>query len=184
MHAFGLRGVDEDLELRARRGQPIELGGLELEGEALLGLARLLVALEPVGAQHRPDHIEEAAKDAVLVEAVHGVDRGADLADQRFGLRGVRVLGIEARAEQPDQEARDVGVRHQRLLHVCVAEGGAGLAEVSRHRSQHRNLTPREVGAQDEAVVTVVLEVAVPDADEGVLEGLAHVVAVELPALG
>ena len=49
---------------------------------------------------------------------------------------------FEAGLEEFHQQPRDRRMRHQGLLHVLVAERGAGLAQVARHRPQHRDLAP------------------------------------------
>ena len=82
--------------------------------------------------------------------------------------------GIEVVAEELDEEARDGGMARQRLLDVGLAEGHADLAEVLGVGAQDDHLVPFELGAEDQAIEAVVLGLAVPDADERVLELLLH----------
>ena len=98
-------------------------------------------------------------------------------------LLGVLAIGaprVEARLEQRDHQARDLRVRHQRLLHVPVAERDARLAQVLADRPQHGDLAPGECGAEDEAVVAVVLHLAAPGAHERVLEAVADAAGIEI----
>ena len=74
VHALDPRRVHEDLEARPRRGHTRHLRRVDLEREE-----RALA--EPVGAQRRHDHREEAAQDAVGVQPGDGVDAGAHVGD-------------------------------------------------------------------------------------------------------
>ena len=180
VHALGPRRVDEDLEARARLRDERDAGRVQLERQARL-CPSVGVGLEVVGAQHRAHDRQEVAQDAVLVEALDGVDALLELARDR--LRSVvvtRARGVEAGVEQLDERARDVGVGEQRLLHVAVAERGAGLAQVPGDRTQDGDVAPAQAGAQHQPVETVVLHVAVPDAGERLLEALADLVGVDL----
>ena len=183
VHALGARRVDEDLEARARQRQPGQLLRVELERQ--VGLARAVgVALEEVGAQHRPHDVEEAAQDAVLVEALDRVDLLLDRRAEPLGrARGRPPRGRSARAPGRPAAAPPAG-GDERLLHVAVAERRAGLAQVAADRAQHGGLAPGQPGAQDQAVVAVALGVAAPGADEGVLEGVPDAVGLELVVAG
>ena len=135
MHALRPGGVDEDLEHRPREGKVGDAGGIELEGEVRLRFA-VLAGLEVVRPQHRPDHAQERAQDPVLVEARDAVEAVLDLGDHRVHL-GVerRVAGrLEAKPEELDETAREFRVGGQRLLHIGLAEGAAGLPQVFRDR--------------------------------------------------
>ena len=174
MDALGAWRVDEDLERGPRVREPAELGGVELERDVRLGLGAVVAPLEEVGPQHRAHHGEEAPQDLVLVEALDRVDRLLDAADDRLRGRIVRLVRVEAGAEQVDQHRGDVRVGDEHLLDVAVAEGRAGLAQIARDPAQHRHLAPGQAGAQDEPVVAVVLDLAAPGPDEGLAETLAH----------
>ena len=181
MHGLDARGVDEDLEHRARLGQIRDQVGIELQRQVRLGLAGR-VGLEVVRAQDGADDAEEPAQDPVLVEALDRVDRALELALQRARLR-VGILGprrIEPHPEQLHEPARDVGVREERILLVRLAEGAARLAQVLGDRAQDRDLARGEPGRDHEPVEAVVLGLAAPGAREGVLERLTHVVGVQL----
>jgi hypothetical protein len=130
------RRVDEDLAVRARRRDHGDLRRVELERQVRLGPA-VGVALEEVRAQHPAHHGQEGPQDAVLVQAPHGLDGGLDVLLERLGGRRPRLAaggaGIQARAEERDEQRRDGGMRHERLLHVAQAEVDAGLAQVAPH---------------------------------------------------
>src|SRR5207244_4988280 len=132
--------------------------------------------LEVVRPQHRPDHAQERAQDAVFVEAGDAVEPGFDLADDRVRLGVARLVArwLEAQLEELDEPAREAGVRSERLLHVGLAEGAAGLPQVLRDRAQERDLAPVQLRAEHEAVEGVVLDGAAPGLPESVLEELAR----------
>ena len=104
----------------------------------------VLAALDDIGAQRRVDQVEAAPQDAVLVAARHIVERmldgGARLAGAPVGLAAPR--RVEARAEKPDELDRDFRIAGQRLLHIGLAEGGAGLAQIFRIGADDRDVPP------------------------------------------
>ena len=176
--------VDEDLEERPRLGQIRDQVGVELQRQVRLGLPAL-VGLEVVRAQDGAHDAEEAAQDPVLVQARDAVDRRRELAGERARLR-VRVLEadrVEPEPEELDEPAGDGRVRVEGVLHVGLAEGASGLAEVLRDRAQHGDLPRRQAAREHEPVEAVVLRLVAPDPGEGVLERLAHVVGLELRPL-
>ena len=77
VHCLDARRVDPDLEHRPRLGQARHALRIELERDVRF-------RHEKIGASGRLDHGEEAAQDAVLVEVLHRVERGGDLACQRL----------------------------------------------------------------------------------------------------
>ena len=184
MHALHPRGVDEDLVHRTRLGQLGDPGRIELEGDAGLHV-RALVALVEIGAQRRAHQPEETAQDTVLVQVRHRIEAGADLVDEgpavRLPVPGRR--GVETGAEEPGQCTRDGGIAGERRLHVLLAEGGPGLAQVLAVGAQHRDLAPAHSRAQHQAVEAVVLRVSLPDALERFLELLPDPVDVEIERL-
>src|SRR5581483_8012833 len=68
MHALHARRIDIDLAKWAREREEIDLAARQLHREIRLGRA-VRLALEVVGAQRLLDETQEAAQDAVLVEA-------------------------------------------------------------------------------------------------------------------
>ena len=85
-----------------------DLAALELDGDQRLGLA-VLVGLEEIGAQRRLHRVDEAAQDAVLVQAF---DRLQGVFDARGDLLllGVALLaGVGARIEAGMKQLDDVG---------------------------------------------------------------------------
>ena len=94
VHSLDPRRVDEDLEQRPRQRQDRDLRRVELDRQVGVGLPSAVV-LEGVGADDRADHRQEAAQDAVLVEAGDGVERLFDLG--RDPLGGVAVVARRGR---------------------------------------------------------------------------------------
>ena len=208
--AFHLRRVDEDLEHRPRQRQLADLLRVELEGEVGLapcsgarfgrrgaggraagGRSGRRYTLPVVRAQRGLDQRDVQPQDAVLVRIAHVfqrvLDLGADvhrrhLPAARFG--GVAEGGIESRGEQLDELPRDRRVVGQRLLDVRVAQGHADLADVLAVGAQHDHLVPLQLRAEDQAIEAVVLRLAVPDADERLLELLLDRAEVVLHAIG
>ncbi len=72
VHAFHARAVNEDFAIRTRLGQIRHPRRIQFEADAVWVLA-VLVGLVIVGAQGRIDHIDEAAQDAVFVQAGHAI---------------------------------------------------------------------------------------------------------------
>ena len=182
VHALDARRVHEDLEARPRQRDDRDARRVELERDVRL---RPPVGgrLEEVRPQHRADDGVEAAQDAILVEARDGVDRLLDLGRARSRrLVAALLRRVEAGAEQGDQLGGDAGVGDQRALHVAVAERDPRLAHVAGDRAQQRHLARVEAGADDQRVESVLLDVAVPDAREAVVEPLADPVRVDVGA--
>ena len=134
--------------------------------------------LEGVGADDRADHRQEAAQDAVLVEARDGVERLFDLGRDPLGGVAVVAVGVQAGLEKLDQEPRDVGVCDHRALDVGVREAEPALAQVLGHRANDRDLPAGQGGGQDQAVEPVILELASPHADERVVQQVADALGV------
>ncbi len=185
VHRLGPRRVDEHLEHRPRLGQIGDQVRVELERQVRLRVP-VGVGLEVVRPQDGADDAQVAAQDPVLVEARDLVDRGLDLPVERVRLRvGVdEPRRVEAQTEELDEPARDQRMRGQGVLHVGLAEGAAGLAQVLRDRPEDRDLAGGQLRGEDEAVEAVVLGLAAPRARERVLERLAYTVGLELRALG
>ncbi len=188
MHAFDARRVDEYLELRHRPRQFGNRLGVELEAEVGLALPGR-VGLVEVGAQGRPDQVQVAPQDAVLVEHRDVVQRRQDRLLQAL-LLVLEVVGgqlareVETHLEQPHQFAGDVGVVEQRAGDVAEVEAQADLLEVARVGTQQRDVAPGQAGGQHQAVEAVVLGVALDDVDEGVLQRLVELLDVDVQPLG
>ena len=131
------------------------------------------VGAEEVGAQRRTHDAQEATEDQVTVEALDGVDGLLDAALQLGRALGIGARRVEAGAKQLEQQGGHVGMRGQHVLHVAIAVGGARLAQVAGHGPQHGHVAPGQAGREDEAVVAVVLDLALPGAGERLLERLA-----------
>ena len=132
VHAFNARRIDENFVERARQRQIGELAAFELDRDQRLGLA-LRVGLIEIAADRRLHRVDEAAQNAVLVQAL-------DLLQGLFNARGNRallagaVLGhfgarIEAGVEQLDHLASDGKMLHQRRPHIILRIGHADLAQ-------------------------------------------------------
>ena len=145
-----------------------------------------IAGLEVVRPQHPLDRAEEAAQDPILVEARDPVELFLDLLDEPTDLdvRAFAPRRFEAEVEQLYEQAGDIRVPRERLLHVGLAERAAALAQVLRDRTQDRYLSPRQLGAQDESVESVVLEGLPPRSRKGVLEAPAHSIGLELHTVG
>ena len=145
-------------------------------------VGRLLVE---VGAQGREDQAHVAPQDPVLVQVGDAVEAGAVLGLEPCQQRRAvaREVGVEARLEQLGQATRELGIVHQGLFHIRLAERNPDLQQVSAIGSQDHHLAPVEPGAQDQLIEAVVLHLAAPDPQEGVLEVLADLVEVELARL-
>ena len=157
MHALDARRIDEDLVERARQRQPVDPGAVELEGD---GLARLSVRadLEEVCAQGGIDQVDEAAQDAVVVEAGDGVegllDLGMFLGHALLALAGWHAR-VELGREIGEEARRDVGMAGQRVGDIALGIGCAGLAQIAAEGPQQGGLTPAEAGDQHELVEPV-----------------------------
>ena len=171
------RRVDEDLELRSWQRKNRNQGGVELERQVEMRLA-LRIELERVGADGGADNAQEAAQDPVLVEARDGVERLVDLGRDPLRPRGVGAFGVQARGEQLDQQPRDVGVGEDRALDVGVREADPALAQVLGDGADDRDLPSGQGGGQDQAVQPIVLELAARDAEERVVQEVAHALEV------
>ncbi|MEY9488253.1 hypothetical protein RKD26_004047 [Streptomyces calvus] len=185
VHALDARRVHPDLERRARRREVGDGLRVELHGDVVVrrAVARLL---EEVRAQRRLDDGEEGTQDAVLVQRGHLVQGGVDLLQQRVHqfVAGALPVRRHPRLEQGDEQPCGVDVGAEGVLHVVLAEGGTGLAQVLGVRAQHHGLAPGQPGAQHQGVEAVVLRLAGPGRREGVLEPLTGVVAEVVGAAG
>src|SRR5215207_8029649 len=121
VHALHAGGVDEDLEPRAGQRQHDYVARVELEREVRLWLA-LRRALVVVRAHRRQGYVQEVPEDAVLVQAHDLVERLFYLPSQPLGLRlGARLPArVEAGFEELHEEAGDVRVREESVLHVVL----------------------------------------------------------------
>ena len=158
--ALHARAVHEDLDQWPRRRQFVDRTAVDLEGDPVLGAARLPV----VGAQRAEHGIVEAPQDAVLVERADRFERGRELRLDR-GDPVAAVIGsgiaqrrIETRPEEVDHQARHLRVGGERTLHVFLAERDAGLSQILRIGAHDGDLAPGQSGAEHEPVQPVVFE--------------------------
>ena len=109
VNALDPRRVDEHLVERPRQRQAIDLAALELDRDGGLRRPARFELIE-IGAQRRPDRVDEVAQDAVLVEAFDVRQRGLDLGGTRgLARRAVLALTVEPRIEADVKELNDVG---------------------------------------------------------------------------
>ncbi len=108
MQPVDARAVHEDLAERAWRGQSVDGMRIELEADFLMRRA-IRGELEEVGADGRRDGVEEAPHDAVLVEALHVLQRRLD--PRRALRRGLAMgAGREPGMEIADQRVGEAAV--------------------------------------------------------------------------
>jgi hypothetical protein len=186
MHRLETRAVDEDLAQGGGLRNLVDLAAGQLDGDHRL-VAAILGRLEEVGAQRRQDDVEEAPDDPVLVEVADFVQRLVHGLDQL--VPACLPVAVELRVEAHPEQLRDMlgdrAVERQRLLHIVLAEGDRGLAQILRIGAQHHHVAPAEPGAQHQAVEAVILDLAFPHAHETVVEDVAHRVEIDrLAAMG
>ena len=63
--------------------------------------------------------------------------------------------------------SRDRVVGCQRALHIALAERQPGLQQVAAHRAQHTDLPGAERGGEQQAIESVVLDLAAPHGEKG-----------------
>ncbi len=102
---FHARAADEDLAVRARLGQVRHLGGVELEadvvGRTTVGTHAILAHQVVAGTQGGFDHADEAAQDAVFVQAGHAVQQlDQHLVHQRHARITVALARLDHALEQ------------------------------------------------------------------------------------
>ena len=184
---FDAGRIDEDLVERPRQRQAFHLGAFELERD---GLARQPVALEleEVGADRRLDEVDEAAQDAVVVEAGDVLqlllDGGADRGFGRGALRLVLDPRIEARIEQLDESRGDGAVPGEGLGEIILRVGDLDLAQVAAERPHHGDVAPAEPRLEDEAVEGVRLGEAPEQGEQRRLDQILDLVDVDDAARG
>ena len=186
MDAFDARRVDEDLVERARQRHAVDLAGGELERDRA---ARVPVGtdLEEVGAQRRVDQVDEAAQDAVLVEAGDVGERGFDALTLGLDLLGALIFGemrIELGDEELHQPGGDAGVAGQRIGDVVLRIGRADLAQIAAERPQQGSLAPGKAGSEDELVEAVGFGEAAELRHQRRLDRRIEMLDVDLPAAG
>src|SRR5690606_32530745 len=116
------RAVDENLDERAGQRQLVNFAAVEFEG--IIGPALLIAPmLKEIGPERVENEIEEAAQDAVFIEAGHRIkQRPYPLNDD--GRRFVAILPgcrIEADVEKLDDTANDFGVAAENIHHIGLA---------------------------------------------------------------
>ena len=192
MNRLHARGIDEDLHHRPGLGQIVDGVRVDLEGQ--VGLRPVIGSgLVAVGPQRRLHKVEEASENAVLIQALHGIERAVDpVADAghagaaptvwRSGGVGIGI-GIERRLEELDDCLGDLGIGKEGRLHIGLAERNRRLAEIFAVGAEHGDLAPVEPGRENQRVEAVVLDLAPPDADELGLEVFLHPVQIDRPTV-
>ncbi len=176
MHAFEPRRIHEDLVERPRCRHLLDLAALELDGDGRFRLARALELIE-IGAHGRHDRVDEAAQDAILVEALdalqRALDSGLDLGlAARALVRGNHEPRVEARVEQLNDLRGDACVLAQGRPQVILRIGDADLAQEARDRPHQGDVAPRHAGGEHQRVVAVVLGARAHHREEARLEPL------------
>ena len=174
MHALDARGIDKDFVQRPRQRHGVELAARKLHRNELL---RPFVAVEliEIGADRGLHRVDEAAQDAILVEAVDRLQRGFDragdesLTRRAFALRHAE-MRVEAGVKRSHDLRRDAGVLAQRRPHVILRVGDADLPQKARQRANQRHVAPHQAGREHERVVAVVLGASAHDREEAALE--------------
>ncbi len=133
-----------------------------------------LVAPEEVRAQDRLHDRQEAAQDPVLVEALDGVDRLLDLARRAARPRRRRARRGRSAPRTADEQDRDLRVADQRALHVGVRERDPGLTQILGDRPHDRDLAAGEAGRSTSPLSPSSSSSPAPDAEERLLEEVAH----------
>ena len=175
VHAGHLGREHEDLPQRHRLGHPRDVDAAQLE--------RQMLAVGQIRARphRREDHAQVPPQDAVVVQALNGVQVGPDLVDERE-LGGL-VAGrrrIEPELEEPDQLARDGEVPHEAVVLVARREGGAEQLPVLPVRAQDRDPAPVELAGDDQPVQPVRPGPPLPDGADRVGDDVRHPLEVEL----
>ena len=190
MNPLDLRGIDEDLAIGLGLRQLVDGSAVELESDIGLGPA-LRVGLVVVRSQRCLQGVEKTPQDAVFIQVRDGLQRRFDLTRQcLFRLSRIRCAGplspsrtssgrIEAGLEQLRQLPRDPRVPGQSLLHVGLAEGNAGLAQVLRVGAQDPDLPRRQTRRQNQTVEAIPLHLVGPGQRENLVKGLADPIQID-----
>ena len=139
------------------------------------------VQLEIVGALDRADQGGDAPQRAVVVQALHLLEEGGDLAfklgDGRSAVVGRSADGrFELGLEQRQQGAGHVGILAQRLFLHGLGRIEAGLLAIVGQGADQGRLAPFDAQFDHQTIEAVALVAAGPDGGEGVLERPLHIV--------
>ena len=138
VHALHLGRVHEDLPPRYRLGHAGNVLAAELERE----VGQRSAGLERVRANGRQDHAEEAAQDAVVVQAGDGVQHARDLGLERARI-GIAILTRrQPELEQPQQPLGDLRVADEGVVDVALGEAASQHLAVLAVGAQDRDLPP------------------------------------------
>ena len=179
------RRVDEDLGERPRLGQVGDQVGVELQREVRLRLP-VGVGLEVVRPHDRPDRRAGSCAGC-------GPRRGSRprRSSSSISRSSARAFASVSRARSGSRRRRNSSTS-LRAIAGCAASASSmyawlkvlpDLAQVLGGRAQDHDLARRQLGREHEPVEAVVLGISAPGAREGVLEGLAHGVGLELRSL-
>ncbi len=150
VYALDVRCIHEDLVERLRVGNVGDARGAELYAER--GPPRP-VCVRPLRGE---DQLEEPAQDAVLVERADGIEVVADGGHDRV-LVAATAHRVEPLLEQPHQPRCDVGMLHERVVHVLDGERRAHPPPVRAVGPQGGHLAMVEAAHDDESVERVGL---------------------------
>ena len=117
--------------------------------------------------------MQQRAQDAVVVEACDRVEQRADVVDEVGDGAAVGIVTgprVEPRDEQLDEAPRMFGVASDGLFDVRLAEQRSRLAQVAAVRADERDLAPRQIRREHEAIEAVVLGATVDHREEGFFE--------------
>ena len=178
MHALHLGVAHEDLEQRGGLGHRGHVGRAQLQAQPPAAIGP-----ERVGAHGRQHELEEAAQDAILVEARDGIDARADrLAELvHLALRSRGLGPAEARVEQLEDQRGGLRVVDQDLALVGLGELAPHALAVPAVGAQDLHVLPRDGRPRHEPVQEVRVGVAEEDRDHRLLDRRAEVFEVELP---
>ena len=176
MHPLDPGRVHENFVERARGGHTLERTAPELQRDEMFRQP-IGVDLIEIGAKGGLHRVDEAAQDAILIEAFDLPQRGFDGCDD-LSLACLalvrRLIGarIEARLEQTYDIGGDGRMLDQRRPHVVLGVGHADLPQEARNGADQGHVTPHHPCRQHERVVAVVLRAAAHHDQERRLETL------------
>ena len=160
MHALHPRAVDIDLEKRPRQRQQIDLAAGELDREIGLRLARRR-CLVIIGAhailRMRVRKLRRMRSSSRLLDRVERVIDRLNLGYGRERGTGLR-SGSKRVSNNCTRRRGDLRMAAQRVFHIGLAEGGAGLPQQFGVEPQDRHLPRRQPGGENEAVEPVILD--------------------------
>ena len=172
MHPFDFRTIDENLTEGAWLRQAFELLGIQFECQCRPRRA-VGTGLKVVGSERGFDRIDVSSEDAVIIKAGDFSQCSFDCFNYTRTL--FRALGSLEPEVKPDPEQivqlggnRRVAV--EAVGNIFLGIGNPGLAQIARIGTQNSCFTNRQTGICDQTVVAVIVGVAAPDRQEGLLQ--------------